>query len=223
MEKYNNKYRIPATRLINWDYGSSGLYFITICPHNKEHYFGTIVETQYFASSLPDEQQNITEEKTQNVIADGTQQNGIADGKTQNVITDGKTQNIASLRGTEMGSIASKYWQEIPQHFSFVQLDAYVIMPNHLHGILFLDRPEYDQWQPNKFGPESQNLASIIRGYKAAVKRHATVQQIDFAWQSRYFERVIRSERELQNVRQYIYHNPARWQTERNNPQNLLM
>lgn len=54
-ERFKNKYRISATRKPNWDYGSHGLYFITICTHNRVHYFGKIdqtadVETQDFAS-----------------------------------------------------------------------------------------------------------------------------------------------------------------------------
>jgi REP element-mobilizing transposase RayT len=42
MEKFKNKYRIPSARLINWDYGSAGIYFITICTKNREHFFGEI-------------------------------------------------------------------------------------------------------------------------------------------------------------------------------------
>lgn len=192
MDRFKNKYRIPSARLTNWDYGTHGLYFITICTKEKAHYFGDVVY-----SELP------------------------AGDETQN--TGNETQNFASLQHTEIGRIAEQYWQEIPKHFPFVALDEYFIMPNHVHSILLINKPEYDQWQPNKFGPQSQNLASVIRRYKAGVKKYATVHQTDFAWQSRYYDRVIRSEKELQNMRQYIFHNPAKWETEKNNPENLLM
>ena len=96
-------------------------------------------------------------------------------------------------------------------------------MPNHVHDILFLNKPAYDEWRPNKFGPQSQNLATVLRGYKAGVKKYATMHQIDFTWQARYYDRVVRSEKELQNIRQYIFNNPARWETEKNNPENLLI
>ncbi|MBP4142321.1 hypothetical protein J3S90_10960 [Flavobacterium sp. P4023] len=46
MNKYQNKYRIPSTRLQNWDYGAMGAYFVTICTQNREHFFGKIVQTQ---------------------------------------------------------------------------------------------------------------------------------------------------------------------------------
>ncbi|MCJ8166483.1 hypothetical protein MKJ04_16680 [Pontibacter sp. E15-1] len=134
-----------------------------------------------------------------------------------------KTQIFAFLRYTAFGEIANQYWQEIPKHFPFVELDEFIVMPHHIHGIIFINKAEQNVWQPNKFGPQSQNLASIIRGYKAAVKKHATLQQLDFAWQPRYYDRVIRSEKELQNIRQYIFNNPAKWETEKHNPENLLM
>jgi putative transposase len=112
---------------------------------------------------------------------------------------------------------------EIPRHFSFIELDDFVLMPNHLHGILFLNKLNHENWQDNKFGPQSQNLPSVIRGYKAAVKKYATMHQLDFSWQSRYYDRVIRSEKELQNIRSYIQNNPNKWDLDKNNPEGILM
>ncbi len=43
-DKYKNKYRIPSTRLQNWDYGSNGAYFVTVCTQHREHYFGDIAQ-----------------------------------------------------------------------------------------------------------------------------------------------------------------------------------
>jgi ATP-dependent DNA helicase RecQ len=171
MKKYQNKYRSETTRLKNHDYGADGWYFITICTHHRENYFGDI---------------------TQNVVG---------------------TQNLASLQPTTIGKIAHQYWMEIPTHFPFVVLDEFVIMPDHVHGILYFDKPEhkYQIHRPNKFAPQSKNLASVIRGYKAAVKKYATMNNISFAWQSRYHDHVIRSERELQAVRRYIRNNPQKW------------
>ena len=176
MENFQNKYRIDTTRLKNWDYGATGFYFVTICTHDRENYFGDIVvETQNFAS-LP---QTPT----------------------------------ASLHPTPIGKIAHQYWSEIPDHFPFVVLDEFVIMPDHLHGILYFDKPEYEFRipQPNKFAPQSQNLGSVIRGYKAAVKKYAVMNSIEFSWQPRYHDHVIRTERELQAVRRYILNNPMKW------------
>jgi hypothetical protein len=78
-------------------------------------------------------------------------------------------------------------------------------MPNHLHGILFINKPEYDNWQPNKFGPQKENLGAVIRGYKSSVKKYALSNKIEFEWQPRYYDRIIRDKDELKNVRQYIF------------------
>lgn len=169
-DKYLNKYRIPSARLSNWDYGSHGLYFITICTKDRVPYFGEIVSER-----------------------------------------DPKTQNIASLRRTPIGEIAYQNWLDIPKHFDFIELDEFVIMPNHIHGILFINRPDKQFWEKNKFGIQSQNLASVIRGYKASVKTYATQNNIEFNWQPRYHDRVIQNKKEYLNVREYIFKNPEQW------------
>lgn len=171
--KFQNKYRIPSNRWQGFDYGSHGLYFITICTKDRVHYFGKIVETHNYASSI-------------------------------------ETDNYLSLR-TDIGQIAFDFWQEIPKHYPFVELDEFVIMPNHVHGILFFNRSEKSEWNENKFGSQSQNLGAVIRGYKSSVKRFANNNQIAFEWQSRFHDRVIRDERELRAVREYIINNPEKW------------
>lgn len=190
MDNFKNVFRIPTTRLANWDYSSHGLYFITICTKNKEHYFGEV--------------------KSQS-------------GTTLQPEMPLETQSIASLHLTEIGVIALRYWEQIPEYHPFAELNEFIVMPNHIHGIIFINKPGYEQWQTNKFGSQAGNLASVIRGYKSAVKKYANINQLEFAWQSRYFDRVIRSERELQNIRNYIFNNPANWEAEKNNPENLFM
>ena len=121
-----------------------------------------------------------------------------------------ETDNYPSLRGTEIGKIAEKYWLDIPNHFPFVILDQFAIMPNHIHGILIFNKPDVS-WQPNKFGRQSQNLGSVIRGFKSSLKRYANENNIDFAWQERFYDRIIRDANEFDNVRAYIFNNPANW------------
>jgi len=73
----------------------------------------------------------------------------------------------------------------------------------------------------NKFGPQSKNLASIIRGYKIGVKKYATINKINFFWQSRFYDHIIRNEKEYYRVKQYILNNPINWETDRNNSEDL--
>ena len=179
-EKFKNKFRIPSARLPCWDYGSNGLYYVTICTKNRVHYFGNI----------------------------GLNNNS-------------ETQNLASLQQTPIGQIAYDNWSGIPNHFPFVQLDEFVVMPNHIHGILYIKRDDKFDWQMNKFGSQSRNLASIIRGYKASVKTWATTNNIEFAWQPRYYDRVIRNEKEYTNVCEYLINNPGNWLSNGDNEDNL--
>lgn len=79
--------------------------------------------------------------------------------------------------------------------------------------------PEYQ----NKFGPQSKNLSSIIRGFKIGVTKYVNNNNLEFAWQSRFHDRIIRNENELNHIRQYIFNNPLRWELDKNNLENLFM
>jgi REP element-mobilizing transposase RayT len=122
-----------------------------------------------------------------------------------------ETRNCASLQYTETGTVARDFWSQIPQHYPFVQLDAFVIMPDHIHGILHFNNPDKTDWTPNVFGPQSQNLGAVIRSFKSSVKRHTNQNNIPFAWQSRFYERIIRDQEALDAIRHYIALNPAKW------------
>ena len=130
-----------------------------------------------------------------------------------------------------IGKIANTYWHEIPQHFPFVNLDAFVVMPNHVHGIVIIDkndnggvetqnfaslpRPQRADQPKNKFGPQSQNLASIIRGFKTGVKKYATMNKINFTWQSRFHDHIIRNEKSYNTIAKYIRNNPIKWEEDK--------
>jgi len=180
-EEYQNKYRIAPSRLTGWDYGSHGLYFVTICTKDRIRYFGEI-------------ENNLKE-----------------------------TQSIASLHMTDIGKIAYDNWLRIPIYHPYIELDEFVIMPDHIHGILFINKPEKINWDQNKFGPQRNNLASIIRGYKSSVKQYATVNNIEFSWQARYYDRVIRDHQEYINIKEYIYDNPDKWLQNNDGLENIFI
>jgi REP element-mobilizing transposase RayT len=123
---------------------------------------------------------------------------------------------------SEIGNIANQCWIDIPKHFPFVRLGDYVVMPDHVHGILIIDKTGYNagpkpapdwQHQPskNKFGPQSQNLPSLVRGYKIGVTKGARKIIPGFAWQPRYHDHLIRDEWEYQRIAAYIQNNPKNW------------
>lgn len=126
-----------------------------------------------------------------------------------------ETQSIASLRTTDIGKIAQGYWWEISKKHPYVILDEFIIMPNHLHGIIIIDKGtslSTKEDYKNKFGPQSKNLSSILRRFKMAVKTFATKNNISFEWQPRYYDRIIRNEEELSRIRKYIHENPYKWE-----------
>jgi REP element-mobilizing transposase RayT len=75
----------------------------------------------------------------------------------------------------------------------------------------------------NKFGPQSKNLSSIIRGFKIGVKNFSNENKIYFLWQDSFYDHIVRDEKELNKIRQYIVDNPLKWELDRNNSENLFM
>ncbi len=119
------------------------------------------------------------------------------------------------------GQIAYDYWLTIPDHFPTVELDAFVVMPNHVHGILVLaDRHGGVGGHSSAVSlreafarPVHGSLSTIMRSYKSIVTRtiHATTGGNDIIWQGRFHDHIIRNEVDLNAIRQYILTNPARW------------
>jgi putative transposase len=129
----------------------------------------------------------------------------------------------AYLNSTAIGLIANEYWQSIPQHYPFTVLDEYIIMPNHLHGVIGIAKGELTKWKSNEFGIQSQNLAAIIRGFKSTVKQYANERNIDFHWQSRFHDHIIKDDKSMMAVRNYIINNPDNWYKDKDNLSGLKM
>jgi len=125
---------------------------------------------------------------------------------------------------SEIGSIIHQYWAEIPMHFPHVTLDRYIVMPDHVHGILFLNKPtcvagpfvetsESDVSTNTKHPqrPSPGSLGSIINQFKSVCTKRIRTTHPDFAWQPRFHDRVIRNRNESIHIRKYIADNPSRW------------
>jgi REP element-mobilizing transposase RayT len=120
-----------------------------------------------------------------------------------------------SLQLTRFGRCAERCWLAIPDHFATVTLDAFVVMPDHVHAILWIarrrdDAPDQDATSPH--GTPPGTIGSIIRGFKIGVTKWAHANTaIDRVWQRNYYEAVIRSPVAADRIRRYIANNPARW------------
>ncbi len=114
------------------------------------------------------------------------------------------------MKLSRLGQRAEECWLAIPAHFPFVRLDSYVIMPDHIHGLLRFEKVDYSAVEGgNTFGPQSMNLGSVIRGFKIGVVKSAYQEKVDFSWQSRYFDTVVTNYRLITRFRNYIQRNPA--------------
>lgn len=185
---FANKYRAETLRLQSWNYGDEAMYFVTLNTKNRAHYFGRIssASNQIISSCEP------------------------------------------IWHPTEIGLVAHEEWTrtfELRQDMNLIE-GAFVFMPDHIHFIIGIGSNPYNMNRPqvgvsptlirsndkqNQFGPQSKNLASIIRGYKSAVTMYARRNQIEFEWQPSYYEHIIRSAREFERIPDYILNNPKNW------------
>jgi putative transposase len=204
-EKHDHKNR-KIIRLKNWDYRWEGSYFITICTKDKKHYFGKIINKE--------------------------------------------------IKISKIGVIADILWYEIKNRAKNVELGAFVVMPNHIHGILTLhgdgsgvdntdgdtapglisypdahilsedrtghilseDRTGHAQLSvgQRRFQNIGKNsISSIVGGYKSAVTKHAHRLGFEFAWQTRFYDRIVRDERAYHTISEYIVNNPKKWGEDR--------
>jgi REP element-mobilizing transposase RayT len=130
----------------------------------------------------------------------------------------------------QLGKIVEQCWVEIPNHYPSVELDEYVIMPNHIHGIVIISksgkrRDVACNVSTNKFSkisPKPGSLSVIIRSFKSAIaKQIHEISYGKFAWQPRFYDRIIRNEKELYNIKKYIEQNPLKWEIEKHIPENI--
>ena len=181
---YKNKYRIPTARATWHDY-KGGSYFVTICTKNREFFFGDI--------------------------------------------------NNGEMNYSSLGQSAIDCLQQIPTHFPHVEIPIFVVMPNHIHAIVIINAlaPSVEtqnlasqnhtinpletqyfaslQQAKQKFGPQSKNLASVVRGFKIGVTKFANENDLSFAWQPRFHDHIIRNHHEMSLIADYIQNNVIRW------------
>jgi len=149
----------------------------------------------------------------------------------------GKIKN-EKMEYSKYGNIILKFWQEIPNHYKNVFLDEYIIMPNHIHGIVVIDSTV--NLNSNKIATKtvgtahcavptvdnSKNyglLSKIIKSFKEISLKtiRRDFNDYEFKWQRSFHDHIIRDEKSLQKIRRYIYYNPAGWEMDRNNLKSL--
>ena len=205
---YDIDHHRRSIRLRDYDYSQSGAYFVTICTWDRECLFGEIVDEVM-------------------------------------VLND-------------VGNIARDEWLKTAEVREEIDLDEFVVMPNHVHGIIMITGPRrgdpvgrpvltvgrpispvgrpvtHHDGDPDiggdgnrathrvaPTGPGARTIGAIIGQYKSIVTKNINVIRNNpggSVWQRGYFERVIRDDRELAAIREYIVNNPVRWSLDKENP-----
>lgn len=180
MTRFKNKYRVESNRLKNYNYSSDGLYFVTICTHNRQLLFG-----------------NISNDK---------------------------------MVLNKNGAIVDYCWFDLPNHYSNMVLDEFVVMPNHIHGIIVIDNESMLRGVETGLKPVStlasqekikqHGLSEFVRAVKTFSARR--INELNNSegtkiWQSGFYDRIIRNDIEYNRIRNYIANNPENWNSDKLN------
>src|SRR6056297_1249221 len=130
----------------------------------------------------------------------------------------------------EAGRMVQRVWDEIPGNYPGIETDVFIVMPDHIHGIIMIVGAGPcacpDEGQPRGVAP-TMSLSDVVHRFKTmttkrytdGVKRCGWRSYPGRLWQRNYFDRVIRNEKELDQVREYIFDNPEKWEIDRDNPE----
>jgi REP element-mobilizing transposase RayT len=152
---------------------------------------------------------------------------------TQNRLHFFGTIQNQEMQLSEIGKFAEQYWYEIPNHFPFIELGNFVVMPNHVHGILIIDKMNDEPFVEtrqclvskietnsiigsSRFQNQGKNtISSIVGSYKSIVTKMSRQINPNFGWQSRFHDHIIRNSKSFDNIQNYIEQNPLKWDDDR--------
>ena len=120
--------------------------------------------------------------------------------------TEASLDGIPYVALTETGMMVKQYIDKTPEFYNAVEIDNYVIMPNHIHMIIFLNTGT-----PVYVSPTKSMLPKIINAFKSLTSRHFG----ETMWQRSYYDRIIRNEEEYRKIWEYIDENPLNWETDK--------
>lgn len=204
-DKFRNKYRSDSFRLQTWNYGWDAAYFITICTKGKEFYFGNVVD-------------GVMEFSPAGVIANNLWYEIKNHAKNvelgEFVVMPKNIHGIIILDGNDRGNTGNP-----------VDIAAEV-GTRHALSLRCDPDPDSDQspddqsskktiGQKRMRNPGKNTISSIVGSYKSAVTKHCNLLNLDFAWQSRFHDHIIRKEKSFDRISEYIRNNPMNWKEDR--------
>lgn len=127
----------------------------------------------------------------------------------------------AQMHLNTFGKIAEQCWREIPEHFKNVELGEFIIMPNHVHGIIIINESVSVETGhalslPRRFRNQGKNtISAMVGSFKSAVTKIARAVNPVFGWQSRFHDHIIRTADDYKRISNYIINNPANWREDK--------
>ena len=210
---FQNKYRIPSSRLQTYDYSGQGMYFITICTKFMQHFFGKIINDPLtkIAKLQQTEIGEIAESewyKSLEMRPDMNLDIGefiVMPNHIHGIMIIGKNEfNSGEMKLNENSKSLGNLELNANSESNSLRTDA-------MHRVSTQSTPQSTPQSKNAFAPQSKNLASIMRGYKSAVTTYARKNNIKFEWHIRYHDHIIRNEEEFLRISNYIKNNPSKW------------
>ena len=138
------------------------------------------------------------------------------------------------------GRMVQVVWNDLPSNYPGIEIDAFVIMPNHIHGIIIIhDRRgepcvrlvgygrKKGEHKVRPYGTRPDSLGRVVQGFKSKTTHEyiGGVKQMGWTpfsgklWQRNYYDHIVRNDEELNRIREYISDNPRRWDMDRENPE----
>ena len=182
------KTRKSNIRLKNHDYSLNGYYFVTVCAKDRKNIFG---DYKNVGAPLACARYNDHDNNHINL--------------------------------TQIGKIIDNQWNDIPNRYNNIILDQYIIMPNHIHGILIINNCLNELSRAQASG--APTIGQIIRSFKSKSTleyvKHINDNNLNISgkiWQRLFYDHIIRNDKSLHKIREYIINNPSTWDTDENNP-----
>lgn len=121
----------------------------------------------------------------------------------------------------EIGKIVEKEWLKTEEIRKHIELDHYIVMPNHIHGIIIIKESVETTRRVVSTTLQPNSLGSIVGQFKSVCTKQIRILEPNFKWQARFYDRIIRNDKELFNIRNYIMQNPLRWELNKDSSENL--
>jgi len=225
--KFADKFKLKSSRLTNWDYSTPGFYFITICTLNHNNFFGKIIDNKMELSKMgiiANQCLIDISKHFSNVILDEyvfmpnhvhilfhveTPYMASLLNKNNNQNTPLNKNNNQNPKSNQNNNLNKSIYnlKETP-YMASLQDNRKVTLINYSHN----NHPYYYSRLNQK---SKQLIPKIIQQFKSAVTHQINLQTIFFAWQSRFHDQIIKNERELLTIKNYIINNPINWQKDK--------